>query len=40
MRAQVVQLNQLMHDAHFDDPPATCLSPVGEYNLRLGAISA
>jgi DNA topoisomerase-6 subunit B len=33
---QVVQLAHLMRDAKFDAPPGDCLSPVGEYNLRLG----
>ena len=33
---QVVQLAHLMRDAKFDSPPGDCLSPVGEYNLRLG----
>ena len=33
---QVVQLAHLMRDAKFEPPPGDCLSPVGEYNLRLG----
>ena len=33
---QIVQLAHLMRDAKFDAPPGDCLSPVGEYNLRLG----
>ena len=33
---QVVQLAHLMRDAQFAAPPGDCLSPVGEYNLRLG----
>ena len=30
------QLAHLMRDAKFSAPPGDCLSPVGEYNLRLG----
>ncbi len=33
---QVVQLAHLMRDVTFESPPGDCLSPVGEYNLRLG----
>ena len=33
---QVVQLAHLMRDAKFAAVPVDCLSPVGEYNLRLG----
>ena len=33
---QIVQLAHLMRDAKFDAPSGDCLSPVGEYNLRLG----
>ena len=33
---QVVQLAHMLRDAKFDHPPGDCLSPVGEYNLRLG----
>lgn len=32
------QLTQLLRAAKFDAPDATCLSPAGEYNLRLGII--
>lgn len=30
------QLNALLHEARFDRPDGECLSPAGEYNLRLG----
>ena len=33
---QTVQLAHMLRDAQFAPPPAECLSPVGEYNLRLG----
>ena len=33
---QTVALSHLMRDVKFDAPPGDCLSPVGEYNLRLG----
>lgn len=35
---QVVQIHQLFRQAKFDDPSGNCLSPAGEYNLRLGII--
>ena len=35
---QVHQLATLLADASFDPPPAACLSPAGEYNLRLGIL--
>mmetsp|Transcript_21443 Transcript_21443/g.47025 ORF Transcript_21443/g.47025 Transcript_21443/m.47025 type:complete len:686 (-) Transcript_21443:69-2126(-) len=33
---QVVRIHQLLRAAHFDPPDGDCLSPAGEYNLRLG----
>ncbi|KAG0600569.1 hypothetical protein M758_11G044100 [Ceratodon purpureus] len=33
---QIVRLHQLFRQAKFDDPSGQCLSPAGEYNLRLG----
>lgn len=30
------QLDALLHEARFDKPDGECLSPAGEYNLRLG----
>ena len=33
---QVVRIHQLLREAHFDPPDGDCLSPAGEYNLRLG----
>lgn len=30
------QMDQLLHEARFDPPDGKCLSPAGEYNLRLG----
>lgn len=30
------QIDALLHEARFDDPDGSCLSPAGEYNLRLG----
>jgi DNA topoisomerase-6 subunit B len=36
--AQVLALHQLLGAAKFDAPDADCLSPAGEYNLRLGVI--
>ncbi|KAL5976032.1 DNA topoisomerase 6 subunit B [Asimina triloba] len=35
---QVVRIRQLFRQAKFDDPSGDCLSPAGEYNLRLGII--
>mmetsp|Transcript_29968 Transcript_29968/g.95682 ORF Transcript_29968/g.95682 Transcript_29968/m.95682 type:complete len:333 (+) Transcript_29968:1118-2116(+) len=35
---QIVALYQLLRDATFGNPSASCLSPVGEYNMRLGVI--
>lgn len=35
---QVHQLAGLLADAQFEPPPASCLSPAGEYNLRLGIL--
>ncbi|CAM8961708.1 unnamed protein product [Rhodiola kirilowii] len=35
---QLVRINQLFRQAKFDDPSGDCLSPAGEYNLRLGII--
>ncbi|KAM1166791.1 hypothetical protein ACFX19_029433 [Malus domestica] len=35
---QIVRIHQLFHQAKFDDPSGDCLSPAGEYNLRLGII--
>ncbi|BBN02322.1 DNA topoisomerase VI subunit B [Marchantia polymorpha subsp. ruderalis] len=33
---QILCLHQLFRQAKFDDPDGDCLSPAGEYNLRLG----
>ncbi|KAK6925689.1 DNA topoisomerase VI, subunit B, transducer [Dillenia turbinata] len=33
---QIVRIHQLFRQAKFDDPTGDCLSPAGEYNLRLG----
>jgi len=33
---QATRMQQLLADARFDDPDGSCLSPAGEYNLRLG----
>ncbi len=33
-----MRLHQLLHDAKFSDPRGSHLSPVGEYNLRLGVM--
>ncbi|XP_002981289.2 DNA topoisomerase 6 subunit B isoform X1 [Selaginella moellendorffii] len=33
---QLVRIHQLFRQAKFDDPDGDCLSPAGEYNLRLG----
>jgi len=33
---QATRIQQLLADARFDDPDGSCLSPAGEYNLRLG----
>nr|XP_025610366.1 DNA topoisomerase 6 subunit B isoform X1 [Arachis hypogaea] len=35
---QLVRIHQLFRQAKFDDPNGHCLSPAGEYNLRLGII--
>ncbi|XP_015875948.1 DNA topoisomerase 6 subunit B [Ziziphus jujuba] len=35
---QIVRVHQLFRQAKFDDPSGDCLSPAGEYNLRLGII--
>ncbi|KAI4322060.1 hypothetical protein L6164_021783 [Bauhinia variegata] len=35
---QIVRIRQLLRQAKFDDPSGDCLSPAGEYNLRLGII--
>ncbi|CAI9096366.1 OLC1v1032492C1 [Oldenlandia corymbosa var. corymbosa] len=35
---QIVRMHQLFRQAKFDDPSGDCLSPAGEYNLRLGII--
>ncbi|KAF0909784.1 hypothetical protein E2562_000105 [Oryza meyeriana var. granulata] len=35
---QIVRIHQLFRQAKFDDPNGNCLSPAGEYNLRLGII--
>ncbi|KAL8159468.1 hypothetical protein V2J09_001005 [Rumex salicifolius] len=35
---QIVRIHQLFRQAKFDDPSGSCLSPAGEYNLRLGII--
>ncbi|PWZ12933.1 DNA topoisomerase 6 subunit B [Zea mays] len=35
---QLVRIHQLFRQAKFDDPSGNCLSPAGEYNLRLGII--
>ena len=36
--AQVMALHRLLAAAKFDPPSADCLSPAGEYNLRLGVM--
>eukprot|EP00249_Psilotum_nudum_P016619 c25911_g1_i1 orf=138-2168(+) len=33
---QIVRIHQLFRQARFDEPSGECLSPAGEYNLRLG----
>eukprot|EP00177_Eucheuma_denticulatum_P008854 GFKZ01016072.1.p1 GENE.GFKZ01016072.1~~GFKZ01016072.1.p1 ORF type:complete len:719 (-),score=110.52 GFKZ01016072.1:1545-3701(-) len=33
---QIRQIDALLHEARFDMPDGKCLSPAGEYNLRLG----
>lgn len=33
---QATRIQQLLAEARFDDPDGACLSPAGEYNLRLG----
>ena len=33
---QATRMQQLLAQARFDDPDGACLSPAGEYNLRLG----
>ncbi|KAG0464467.1 hypothetical protein HPP92_020108 [Vanilla planifolia] len=35
---QIVRIHQLFRQAKFDEPSGDCLSPSGEYNLRLGII--
>lgn len=35
---QIVRIHQLFRQAKFEDPVGDCLSPAGEYNLRLGII--
>lgn len=35
---QIVRIHQLFRQAKFGDPSGECLSPAGEYNLRLGII--
>ncbi|PNT64279.1 hypothetical protein BRADI_4g27057v3 [Brachypodium distachyon] len=35
---QLVRIQQLFREVKFDDPSGNCLSPAGEYNLRLGII--
>ncbi|KAK9274151.1 hypothetical protein L1049_018965 [Liquidambar formosana] len=35
---QIVRIHQLFRQAKFEDPHGDCLSPAGEYNLRLGII--
>ncbi|KAL2940882.1 DNA topoisomerase 6 subunit B [Bienertia sinuspersici] len=35
---QIVRIHQLFRQAKFGDPSGDCLSPAGEYNLRLGII--
>lgn len=35
---QIVRIHQLFRQAKFDDPNGDCLSPAGEYNLRLGIV--
>lgn len=35
---QIVRIHQLFRQAKFDEPCGDCLSPAGEYNLRLGII--
>eukprot|EP00475_Leptophrys_vorax_P001187 TRINITY_DN10636_c0_g1_i1.p1 TRINITY_DN10636_c0_g1~~TRINITY_DN10636_c0_g1_i1.p1 ORF type:complete len:584 (-),score=132.91 TRINITY_DN10636_c0_g1_i1:1546-3159(-) len=35
-RATIHKLTQLLHHSEFPKPDASCLSPAGEYNLRLG----
>ena len=37
-KKQVHQLTHLLQEAKFDKPSSECLSPAGEYNLRLGII--
>jgi DNA topoisomerase-6 subunit B len=34
----IYRLSALLQAAHFEPPDAACLSPAGEYNLRLGII--
>ena len=36
--AQVMALHRLFAAAKFDAPAGDCLSPAGEYNLRLGVV--
>ena len=37
-KKQIHQLTHLLQEAKFDKPSSECLSPAGEYNLRLGII--
>ena len=34
----LLRLHQFMHQVRFKDPDGNCLSPAGEYNLRLGVL--
>lgn len=36
--AQSMALHRLFREAKFEAPPADCLSPAGEYNMRLGVV--
>ncbi len=35
-KKEIHQLTQLLREAKFSAPDPACLSPAGEYNLRLG----
>ena len=37
-KKQIHQLTHLLQEAKFDKPSSACLSPAGEYNLRLGIV--
>ena len=37
-KKQIHQLTHLLQEAKFDKPSSECLSPAGEYNLRLGIV--